>query len=73
MSRRNRLKRGHDGVDVASQRAAESAWTHLAFDGYSLCFDDRESLTPASPRGAATACATATVTCRWGSTRMCSW
>jgi hypothetical protein len=43
------VKSGHDGVDVESQRAAESAWTHLAFDGYSPYVDNRAPLTAGQP------------------------
>ena len=43
------VKRGHDGVDVESQRAAETAWTYLAFDGFSPYVDDRPPLVPDQP------------------------
>ncbi len=43
------VKRGHDGVDVESQRAAETAWTYLAFDGFSPYVDNRPPLTASQP------------------------
>ena len=43
------VKGAHDGVDVESQRAAETAWTHLAFDGFSPYVDNRPPLSPGQP------------------------
>ena len=43
------VKSGHDGVDVESQRAAETDWTYLAFDGYSPYVDNRPPLVPGQP------------------------
>jgi len=43
------VKAGHDGVDVESQRAAETTWTYLAFDGFSPYIDNRPPLVPAQP------------------------
>ena len=43
------VKRAHDGVDVEGQRAAETAWTYLAFDGYSPYLDNRPPLVPGQP------------------------
>ena len=43
------VKAGHDGVDVESQRAGETAWTYLAFDGFSPYVDTRPPLTPGQP------------------------
>jgi hypothetical protein len=43
------VKAGHDGVDVESQRAAETAWSYLAFDGFSPYVDNRPPLVPGQP------------------------
>jgi len=43
------VKGSHDGVDVESQRAAEVAWTYLAFDGFSPYVDNRAPLVPGQP------------------------
>ena len=43
------VKSGHAGVDVEGQRAAETDWTHLAFDGYSPYIDNRPPLVPGQP------------------------
>jgi hypothetical protein len=43
------VKRGHDGVDVESQRAAETTWTYLAFDGFSPYVDNRPPLVAGQP------------------------
>jgi len=43
------VKRGHDGVDIESQRAAEMDWTYLAFDGFSPYVDNRPPLVPGQP------------------------
>lgn len=43
------VKAGHDGVDVESQRAAETTWTYLAFDGFSPYIDNRPPLTAGQP------------------------
>ena len=42
-------KASHDGVDVESQRAAETAWTYLAFDGFSPYVDNRPPLVAGQP------------------------
>ena len=43
------VKAGHDGVDVESQRAAETAWSYLAFDGFSPYIDNRPPLSVGQP------------------------
>ena len=43
------VKAGHDGVDVESQRAAETTWTYLAFDGFSPYVDNRPPLVVGQP------------------------
>jgi hypothetical protein len=43
------VKAGHDGVDVESQRAAETTWSYLAFDGFSPYIDNRPPLLVGQP------------------------
>ena len=43
------VKSGHEGVDVESQRAAETDWSYLAFDGYSPYVDNRPPLVGGQP------------------------
>jgi len=43
------VKSGHEGVDIESQRAAETAWAYLAFDGYSPYIDNRQPLVADQP------------------------
>lgn len=43
------VKSGHDGVDVEGQRAAETEWSYLAFDGYSPYVDNRPPLVVGQP------------------------
>ena len=43
------VKSGHEGVDIESQRAAETAWAYLAFDGYSPYVDNRQPLVADQP------------------------
>ena len=43
------VKAGHDGVDIESQRAAETAWTYLAFDAFSPYVDNRPPLAAGQP------------------------
>jgi hypothetical protein len=43
------LKAGHDGVDIESQRAGETEWTHIAFDGFSPYTDTRPLLVAGQP------------------------
>ncbi|MEX0642515.1 MAG: hypothetical protein WD468_07430 [Pirellulales bacterium] len=57
------VKGGFDGVDIESQRGAETTWTYLAFDSSSPYIDNRPP-PPANPNSAASACATATTTCK---------
>jgi hypothetical protein len=39
------VKAGHDGVDIETQRGAETAWTYLAFDSSSPYIDNRPPAT----------------------------
>jgi hypothetical protein len=39
------IKAGHDGVDIETQRGAETAWTYLAFDSSSPYTDNRAPAT----------------------------
>ncbi|MEX0642505.1 MAG: hypothetical protein WD468_07380 [Pirellulales bacterium] len=43
------VKAGHDGVDIEGQRAAETAWTYLAFDAFSPYVDNRGPLAAGQP------------------------
>ena len=43
------VKHGHEGADVESQRAAETEWSYLAFDGYSPYLDNRPPLVSGQP------------------------
>ena len=43
------VKRGHDGVDIESQRAFETTWSYLAFDVFSPYLDNRPPLVPDQP------------------------
>ena len=43
------VKHGHEGVDIESRRGAETAWSYLAFDGYSPYFDNRPPLVADQP------------------------
>jgi len=43
------VKAGHDGVDIESQRAGETEWTHIAFDGFSPYTDTRPLLVAGQP------------------------
>lgn len=43
------VKAGHDGVDIESQRAGETTWTYVAFDGFSPYTDTRPLLVAGQP------------------------